>query len=432
MEFSPSTCDSDCVGSDEPAPARPGRPSLGGDYWRLWTSAALSNLADGILKIALTLVAVSFTRSPGLIAGLALAFTLPWLLFSLPAGAIADRFDRRRLMLGANALRATLLGATALTVLLHSGSIWILYIVALLVGTAETIYDTAAQSIVPQIVRRDQLPRANGRMYAAELTSNEFVGPPLAGFLIAAGAAVALATPAALWVVAIVALLLVRGSFRIERGPAQTVSMRRDIAEGIRFLWRNSLLRMFAAVAGVFNFASSAMQAVLVLYVVGSTSAMGLSEQAYGWLLSTIAVGSLLGSFFADRIERIVGRTRTLVLGFVAGSLFVGAPALTASPYLVGAAFFVGGAGLVVANVVMLSLRQRITPERLLGRVNSGILFVAGGTKPLGAIAAGVLAQLFGVRAVFIIMGLLSLATLFTTRKMTDEAMDAAERRVDH
>jgi MFS family permease len=149
---------------------------MGGVYWRLWTAAGLSSLADGILKFALPLVAVGYTRSPTLIAGLAFAFTLPWLLFALPAGALVDRLDRRRAMLAANVVRGGLLaGATLLTVV-GWGSIWGLYVVALGVGCAETVYDTAAQSIVPQVVGRDLLARANGRMYAAEQTANEFAG----------------------------------------------------------------------------------------------------------------------------------------------------------------------------------------------------------------------------------------------------------------
>ncbi|WP_235022531.1 MFS transporter [Amycolatopsis alkalitolerans] len=121
------------------------------DYGRLWTSSACSNLADGVLKVALPLVALGFTRSPSLIAGLAFAFTLPWLLFALPAGVLADRCDRRRLMLVANLARAALLVPT---VALHGGSIAVLYAVAFAAGTAETVYDTAAQSIVPQLVPR--------------------------------------------------------------------------------------------------------------------------------------------------------------------------------------------------------------------------------------------------------------------------------------
>jgi MFS family permease len=358
----------------------------------MWTAASLSSLADGILKVALPLVAVGFSRSPTLIAGLAFAFTLPWLVFALPVGALADRLDRRRLMLGANLVRAALLAALMLTVLLDAGSIWALYAIALCVGTAETVYDTSAQSIVPQVVRRDQLPRANGRLYAAELTTNEFAGPPLAGFLAAAGIVIALVVPTALWIVAVAALLFLRGSFRVER--AHRTTLRSDIAEGLRFLWRHRILRTFTVMVGLFNFTSGATFAIFVLYAVGPASAMGLSEQAYGWLLATFAGGSLAGSFAAEWIERTLGRSHTLALGFLAGALSVGVPALTTNPFLIGAAFLAGGAGIIISNIVMVSLRQQITRNRLLGRVNSAHRLVAWGTKPLGAAAGGLLAQL--------------------------------------
>ena len=135
---------------------------LGVGYRRLWTSAALSNLADGVVKVALPLVAIDFTRSPVLIAGLTFAFTLPWLVFALPAGALVDRMDRRSVMLGANVVRAALLAVLVAAVALHLGSIWALYVIAVGVGVAETLYDTASQSILPQIVHRDQLSKANG------------------------------------------------------------------------------------------------------------------------------------------------------------------------------------------------------------------------------------------------------------------------------
>jgi MFS family permease len=198
----------------------PGR--LGLPFWRLWSASSLSNLADGLVKVALPLVAITLTDSPGLVAGVTLAVTLPWLLFALPAGALADRVDRRIAMVTANIVRAAGVAILAVTVLLglesSPAAIWALYAVALLLGTAETIYDTCAQSILPQVVARDQLPRANGRLIAAELTANEFVGPPLGGLLVAAGVAVAFATPAALWAVAVGALLLLRGGFYVPGG----------------------------------------------------------------------------------------------------------------------------------------------------------------------------------------------------------------------
>ncbi len=410
--------------------SRPGQAPLGADYWRLWASSGVSNLADGIVKIALPLVAIQFTRSPTLVAGLTVALTLPWLLFALPAGAFADRLDRRRAMLGANGVRTCLLAVLVLAVVLDAGSIWALYAGALCIGIAETIYDTSAQSIVPQVVRRDQLSRANGRLYAAEVAAHQFAGPPLGGLLATVGAAVAFAAPVALWVVAVAALLLVPGPFRIERDQRSTV--RADIAEGLRFLWRHRLLRTLAVMTGVFNLAVSATFAVFVLYAVGPGSAMGLSEPVFGVVLTATAVGSVLGSFVAERIERRLGRARSLVLTILGCTLLVGVPAVTADPFVIGAAFFVGGIGIVVWNVITVSLRQRITPGRLLGRLNSCYRLVAWGTMPLGAAAGGLLAQLFGLRAVFAVTGLLTLALLAGMRIVTTDAMRAAERDAVH
>jgi MFS family permease len=306
------------------------------------------------------------------------------------------------------------------------GSIWVLYVVAFCVGIAETIYDTSAQSILPQIVSRDLLSRANGRLYAVELTANQFVGPPLGGLLVAVGAAIAFAAPAALWIVAVGALLLVRGNFRIEREGRTT--MRADIAEGLRFLWRHRILRTLAIMTGVFNLASNAMFAVFVLYAVGPNSAMGLTDPLFGILLTATAAGSLLGSFLAERVERGLGRSRSLMLGIIGGAVLMGVPAVTANPFVIGAAFFLGGVTIVIWNVITVSLRQRISPDRLLGRVNSGYRLVAWGTMPLGAGVGGVLAQFFGLPAVFAIAGIVTLALLLLMPILTDQAMDAADR----
>ncbi len=407
-----------------------GRGSLGAPYWRLWISSGLSNLADGIVKVAMPLVAVHYTRSPMLIAGLAVALALPWLLFALPVGALADRIDRRRMMVGANSIRVALPAALMLAVVLDLGSIWMLYAVAFGLGIAETVYDTSAQSILPQLVDRAQLSRANSRLFAAELTANQFAGPPLAGFLVAAGVAVAFAAPAALWAVALGALLLVHGSFRVE--ASRHTSLRADIAEGVRFLWRHRLLRALAVMTGVFNLASNATFSVFVLFAVGSASAMGLSEPAFGVLFATTAVGSLLGSLVAERIELALGRARTLLLSVLSGVLLVGVPAVTTNPFLIGAGLFAGGVGIMLWNVVVVALRQRITPDRLLGRVNSGYRLLAWGTIPLGAVVGGVLAELLGLRWVFATMALLMLALLGGMTILTDDAIDAAEHDAGH
>ncbi|MGW5878005.1 MFS transporter [Nocardiopsis terrae] len=416
----PETLPTDTLPTTAPGP-------LGGSFRRLWTSSGLSNLADGVLKVVLPLTALRFTDSPLLIAGVTAALGLPWLLCALPAGALADRTDRRRAMLGANLVRGGLLLALAAALVLDLGSIWLLYATAFLIGTTETVYDTSAQSILPQMVHRERLSRANGRLYAVELTTNQFVGPPLGGALVALSAALAFLTPAALWGAAAGVLLLVRGRFRVERtGPS--TSMRADIAEGLRFLWSHRLLRSFAAMVGTSNFATSAAFAVLVLYAVGPGSPMGLSEPAFGVLLTATAVGSLLGSFAAEWCERAVGRARSLWLCVPLFALLVGVPGMTADAWPVGLGFFLGGLGITVWNVITVSLRQRVTPDAMLGRVNSVYRLLAWGTMPLGAAAGGLIAEFLGLRAVFLGMGLLVLALLVPLLRIGDATLEAAER----
>lgn len=353
-------CDSQLVIDSDPVPdgrqSAPGdvpHRALGAPFWRLWTSSGLSNLADGIFKIALPLIALRYTQSPTVIAGLAVALTLPWLLFALPAGALTDRLDRRRAMLGANSVRSVLLAGLVLAISLGVGSIVALYCVAFCIGIAETICDTSAQSILPTIIAGEQLSRVNGRLYAAELTANQFIGPPLGGLLVAGSAAAALIVPATLWIAAIGALLLVHGTFRIPRTTRTT--LRTDIIEGLRFLCRIRVLRILAMLTGMINLATSGMFAVFVLYAVGPTSAMGLSDPAYGLLLTAAAVGSLLGSLVADRVERMLGRVGSLILAILGSTLLVGTPALTANAVLIGAAFVFGGSTIVLWNVVTVS-----------------------------------------------------------------------------
>jgi MFS family permease len=145
-----------------------------------------------------------------------------------------------------------------------------------------------------------------------------------------------------------------------------------------------------------------------------------------------IAGGSVLGSFFAERVIRTIGRSRTLALSIPAGALMVGAPALTADPYLIAVAFFLGGTTNMFWNVVAVSLRQRLTPDRLLGRVNSAYRLLAWGVMPVGAAVGGILAQVLGLRAVFAVMAVLMLGILLGLRVVTDDRMAEAERQIDH
>src|SRR6478735_4190864 len=215
-------------------------------------------------------------------------------------------------------------------------------------------------------------------------------------------------------------LLGLPGTYRTVRTTRTT--LRADIGEGLRFLWHDRILRTLAMMVGGINFASNAAFAVFVLYAVGPDSPLGLPAPA---------VGAFAGSFVAERVVGTIGRARSLALTILGTVALVGVPAVTTNAWVIGAVSAVGGAGIAVWNVVTLSLRQRITPDALLGRLNSCYRLLAWGTLPLGAAVGGLLGELFGLRTVFVVMAAVSGATLLGMLVVDDRVMDAAEAAAD-
>jgi MFS family permease len=399
---------------------------LGPNFHKALVASGFANLADGVFQVALPLLAVQLTRSPLLIAGVNLAARLPWLL-ALVAGALADRLDRRQTMVRVNLVRTVVLAGLALAVATDLASLAMLYAVALLLGCAETLFDTSAQSLLPAIVPRDQLTTANSRLFAVELVANTFVGPPLGGLLAAVGLAVAMGAPAAAYLAGAGCLALIAGSFRATGAePAGPTRLRDEIAEGARFVWRHPVLRPLAIMLGVENMAFAAVFSVFVLFAV-EPGPMGLSRAGYGILLAAEGVGSLLGTWLAVPAERRLGRVRTLVVSVVLCAATLVVYVLTTSPVLVGISFAVSGVGMVLWNVVTVSLRQRITPDRLLGRMNAAYRLVGWGMMPIGSLLGGLLAEWLGLRPTFLVAAVITLATLVGFRWVTEAAVARAE-----
>jgi MFS family permease len=394
-------------------------------YWRLWTASAGSNLADGIFWIALPLLAIRLTDSPALVAGVAIASRLPWLLFALVAGALADRLDRRRTMILVDLFRAGLLGALALATAAGVANLPLLYLVAFALGVAETLFDTSAQSIMPNLVEGEQLSKANGRLYAVELTMNQFVGPPLGGFLAAIAIGAAFGTGAAAYLLAAASLLLIRGSFRpVREGPP--TRLHEDIAEGLRYLLGHRLLRVLAIMVGIGNLSSTAAFSVFVLYAV-EPGPLGLDEVGFGLMTTALAVGSLVGSFLVERLERLLGRANLLAVSMVSFAATVIAPVVTTNVPLIALIWVVTGAIGIAWNVITVSLRQKIVPDALLGRVNATYRLLAWGTMPLGAALGGLIGETLGLAAVFWIFGALQAALILGRLVVTEEAIARAE-----
>jgi MFS family permease len=399
---------------------------LGPNFHKALVASGFANLADGVFWVALPLLAVQLTRSPVLIAGVTIAARVPWLLAPV-AGALADRMDRRQAMVRVNLVRTVLLGGLALAVATDLATLPILYVVAVLLGVAETLFDTSAQSLLPALVARDNLTVANSRLFAVELVANTFVGPPLGGLLAALGLAVAFGVPAAAYLVGAGCLVLLAGSFRaVGAEPAGSTRLRDDIAEGTRFVWRHPLLRPLAIMLGLQNMAFTAFYSVFVLFAV-APGPMGLTEAGFGIVTATLGVGSLLGTWLAVPAERRLGRFRILVLSVVLSAAALAVPVVTANAVLVGASMALTGVTIVLWNVITVSLRQRITPDRLLGRMNASYRLVGWGTQPLGALLGGVLAEALGLRATFLVAAGIVVLTLAGFRYVTEEAIAAAE-----
>jgi MFS family permease len=399
--------------------------TLGRNFQRLWSATALSNLADGMFQVALPLLALRITRSPVEIAGVLLAARLPWLLFALHAGALADRLDRRRTMVNVDLARVVLIGLLAAIAARESERLWILYLVAFALGIGETLFDTAGQSVLPMVVSGDDLSLGNSRLFAAEVSMNRFVGPPVGGFLVGIAMALAFVSSAACYLLAALATALMTGRFLARSANSPRSRLRTDIAEGLRYLWHHRLLRTLALLVGGMELSVMATVAVLPVYAV-EPGPMGLSAFTFGLLLSAGAVGCVIGSFSVRHLQKRLGRARVLRLGVLAAAATCAAPLLT-RPILVAGGLAVAGVGEMCWDVITVSLRQRIVPEHLLGRVNAGYRLVGFGTKPIGAALGGVLGQTLGLRWVFGIGTLASITLLLCMGAVTDRAMDAAD-----
>jgi MFS family permease len=368
-------------------------------YPLLWGGTASANLADGVALAAAPLLAAALTRDPALVSGLVVAQRLPWFLFVLFSGVIVDRFDRRMLLVLGNALRIVALGGVTLGLVLGVRELWMLYVAAFLVGTAETVVDNASLAILPSLVRRDRMSDANGRLFATQAILNELVGPPLGALIFSLSAVAAFATGSAAYLLAVVVFFLlprrVRAADEVVAPPQPVLPALR---EGLRWFRKSRLLITFATLAGVINFSTAAVLAILVLF---TQDRLGLDAAGYGLLLAVEALGGIPAGLLASAIIRRLGEAAVMILSTLSAGLGYLAIALFENVWVVGAVMIIVGFGFTLGNVVAITVRQTIVPDGMLGRVTSVYRLIAIGAAPIGALAGGLLARAFGLAAPF-------------------------------
>ena len=382
---------------------------LGANFWRLLIASAVSNLGDGIVRTAIPLLAITLTRDPVLVGALTALSFLPWLLFAIPAGALVDRMDRRRAMSIANLVRAAVVGALVLAIATDQVSLVLLYLVTFVLGMAETVYDSAARAMLPQVVRRDQLDRGNGPLASAEVVTQAFLAAPIGSFLFAWLIITPFVGSAAAYLVAALLILSITGNLRPLREEATEsapTTIRAEIGEGLRWLRGHELLRGLAVIVGLTAATETMASSLLVLYVVDT---LGVPASAFGVFLVSAGIGGMLGGLGAPRTAAKLGRVATIVLSAALTSAATLGMGLTSNVWAGAVLFGLVALSISVFNVLVISLRQALIPERLFGRVQGAYRTVIWGGIPIGALLGGVLAGLTSVPATFVISGIAQL-----------------------
>lgn len=379
---------------------------LSGLFWRLWLANAVNSVGDGVFVAAMPLLALTVTDNPVLISAVTAAEYLPWLLFSLPAGALVDRYSRVTLMWRFQAFQAAVAIAVTLAVGLKVDYLPLLIGATFLLGCAQVVITNAAQSVLPQFVPDALLQKANSNQYVVQTLGQASLGPPLGSLLFTVTRALPFAVDAASFAVS---AGLIASLPKMDAPAAKRLPMTTAIAEGIRWLRGHRLLRVLAVVLGVNTFCNQMGFATLVLL---ATSTLHLSYRAFGLVVVGMGVGSLLGGVVNARFARALGVVPAFVVALAASSVVYAAIGLAPNGAVL--ALLIAACGLVVtvSSVVTVSLRQRLVPNELLGRVNSVFRMLGWGLMPLGALAGGLVAQQIGLRAPFLIAGGLRAAVL--------------------
>jgi MFS family permease len=429
------------------------KTKLGASYWKLWSATATSNLGDGIVAVAYPWLASAVTRSPILIALSVVVSRLPWLVFTLFAGVITDRFNRKRIIVSMDICRGLLTLVVGAFVYLERESLpslnelasitdletnYTLYsvilITAFLFGLAEVLRDNTAQTLMPSIVEEKDLEKANGRMWSAESLTNSFIGPPLGSLIISVAIFLPFFVDAATFFVAAALIASMKPTVKSFKPEAKSgpINFRAEIKEGFMWLWRHELLRPMAIILGLLNGIAALSGAIFILF---AQEVLETTVFIFAILGTAAAFGGILGGLLGPKVSEKIGRGRSLALALFVMPLMTLMVGFTSLWYLAWIFIAIETFTAVLWNVVTVSLRQSLIPSHLLGRVNSVYRFFAWGTIPIGTLLGGTLVTILqsglgremAFRSVYFIGATLGFGLyLYAIRVLTTENIERA------
>ncbi len=381
-------------------------------YWRQWWASLISNLGDGINFVAMPLLALSLTDDERLLALTTVATFVPWLVISLPVGVVVDRVDRRLLMVSANLARVGLYSIIAAWAIQGGISIWWLVALLVVIGSCEVLFDSTAQAFVPMLVEQDQLARANGLLFAAEIVAGSIAGLAVGAFFFDIDVGLPFAANAASFAVAAALLLTIR----IRKAPPVTMVPIEDrsLRSAIRWLGRHQLLRTLAIMFTVTNLGLMLGQGIFAKFAVDE---LGLDSFGFGLLLAITAMGAATGGLLGPRIVGAIGLKSSVVAPYLAFGVAQIVIGLTPPVAVVATAGFVMGFGITVWNVATITVRQRLIPTDQFGRVNGAYRWFGAAASALGIVAGGFVAYAIDLQAPFLLGGGITLGAAIVFAK---------------
>jgi MFS family permease len=371
------------------APAR-----MGADFRRLLASSWVTNVGDGVMLAAGPLLIASQTRNAVLVALATLLQRLPWMLFGLHAGVLADRADRRLIMVTVNLVRAVVLALLAVTVATGVVNVAIVLIAMFVLGTAEAYVDITASTMLPMIVDRDDLGVGNARLMVGRIAINRLAGPPIGALIFAAGMSLPFVTQAVC--MALGAVLLRRMTVPRPVQPETSPSVRSDIVAGVRWLWAHHAIRTLTLTVITFNITFGATVAVRVLYAI---ERLELGDLGFGLLTSFAAAGGVLGAIVYGWVERRLGPVRIMRGGLMIETASHLVLAITVSPVVAMGTLFMVGVHESAWGTLVMTIRQRAVPMEFQGRVGSVYMVAVFGSLVAGAAVGGIIAEVWGITA---------------------------------
>jgi MFS family permease len=412
----------------------------------LLIASTFSNLADGIAGFAYPWLFSLLTRDPLLISIVSVLVNLPRLIFVLFAGVIADKFNRQKILMYTRLGQVFLTSIFIVLIYLNLDNIpkevqfnepqfeskfliiSAAYLLAFMFGLLEVTRDNAAQAFLPQIVSKDNLPKANGRLFGIEIVTNNFLGTPVGGFLIGLSLITPFIFDTLLMLVSVFFITGIKGKFERPEDINKDQNTSEMIKEGVEWLKNNTLLKRLAIYTGIANFFGSMQFPIMILF---AQELIGLNAIQYSFLAYGAAIGGLVGSQVANKINAKLEESKTLLISVALFGIGMFAPYVTSNPFIVAGSFGLSSFGSVLWNVQAVSIRQALIPDNLLGRVNSVYRLLALGLNPIGAIFGGAIVKIldnsfsreFALRFPFLLGGIFMLILFLSAPRLLSQKL---------